>query len=141
MWTSFFAYVDFTTALHEWSPEGTRYGKSIIPDDVDPDALDAAWAIQQSLAATLKPYDTEWSLRILAGRPPLALHRLAQHLGASMIVVGGRKSGLWNWIEQVLAGAIEVQLGTIQERPVIVVPARPTGRHLRAQWFPRLGAH
>ncbi len=77
------------------------------------------------LSRLLDTADVRWSTRELAGDPARALGRLAEVLGAAMIVVGARQAGMRGSLQQLLSGSTALHLAHRQHRPVVVIPLDP----------------
>jgi nucleotide-binding universal stress UspA family protein len=82
-------------------------------------------ALRAHLAAHLDGHGIAWSTRALAGDPARALGHLAETLGATMIVVGTRESGIRGSLHEFFNGSVAVHLAHRQHRPVVVVPLAP----------------
>ena len=122
------AYVDVTTYLAE-EADGRADARPIDPDGVDDDVEGIGAGIRERLRDTLGAGSVRWSFTTLSGDPARALGRLAESLGASVIVVGTRERGLGARFEELLVGSVAVHLTHRQHRPVLVVPIGPQGRH------------
>jgi nucleotide-binding universal stress UspA family protein len=116
--------------------DGSRYTVEERPDGsvrsmpIDPDIGDTADrgfppALTAQLARILEPARVGWTTRELAGDPAGALGRLADLLGASMIVVGTREAGMKGSLQEFFAGSTAVHLAHRQHRPVVVIPLNP----------------
>ncbi|MFD1214328.1 universal stress protein [Arthrobacter sp. GCM10027362] len=106
----------------EVRPDGTV---DLLP--IDPDAgaaAETADALVSELQAGLRQVPVAWEFRHLWGDPAQALHRAAEELDASLIVVGTRERGLAHRLEERVAGSVAAHLAHRQQRPVLVVPAR-----------------
>jgi len=98
---------------------------------IDPDAADAGESgdaaasegLDADLQAGLAQAPVDWEFHRLWGSPEQALHRTAEELGASLIVVGTRADGPVHHLEERLAGSVADHLLHHQKRPVVVVPA------------------
>ncbi|MBC7442246.1 MAG: universal stress protein [Ramlibacter sp.] len=77
------------------------------------------------LAEILAGAGVAWSTRALAGDPARALGHLAHTLGAAMIVVGTRESGVRHTLQTFLGGSVAARLAHRQHRPVVVIPLAP----------------
>lgn len=125
------AFVDPASYLVEWAQESDLPGASLDPV-VNEEAAYPSREVFERLQKILADADTDWSFRVLNGGVAPALSRLADSLGASMIVLGGRRPGLLSRLERVLEGSVAEDLERFQHRPVVVVPASgknawPTG--------------
>lgn len=116
--------------------DGSRYAVEEHPDGsvrslpIDPDLGDMADrgfppTLTAQLARILGPAKLSWVTRELAGDPAAALGRLADLLGASMIVVGTRQAGMKGSLQEFFAGSTAVHLAHRQHRPVVVIPLNP----------------
>jgi nucleotide-binding universal stress UspA family protein len=81
--------------------------------------------LKDHLAKVLDGRGVTWSTRALAGDPARALGHLADTLGAAMIVVGTRESGLRGSLHEFFNGSVALHLSHRQHRPVVVVPLAP----------------
>lgn len=100
-----------------------------MPLDVDlADISDPGIPIELTaqLERLLDPLGVRWIMRELAGDPARALGHLAQTLGASMIVVGARRSTVRGTVSEFFGGSVAVHLAHRQHIPIVVVPTNPT---------------
>lgn len=74
------------------------------------------------------------TFRSLAGDVGAALARLAEVLGAEMIVVGSRAGGVRASMHDFFRGSVAAHLTHRQSRPVVVVPVNPTPVGTAAPW-------
>lgn len=107
-----------------------RADGSVTSVPYDPDLPELAEAdfdpnLRAHLAALLDGRAVAWSTRALAGDPARALGRLAETLGATMIVVGTRESGIRGSLHEFFNGSVAVHLAHRQHRPVVVIPLAP----------------
>lgn len=114
--------------------------EGVTATSIDPDIADdivEAFPPQQEadIAAVLDGTPVRWSTRALAGGPSQELARLADDLGAVMIVVGTRKPGFRGTIHEFFAGSVAVQLAHHQHRPVVVIPVNPVGPDGDPPWL------
>ncbi len=63
-----------------------------------------------------------WSCVRAAGDPARELARVADEVGAVMIVVGSRRGGLRSWTSHLVSGTVAGRLVHDQRRPVVVLP-------------------
>jgi nucleotide-binding universal stress UspA family protein len=119
------AHVDPGAYVVAERPDG-----SVDSRPVDPDAVDwngpvfdpalaeriSGWAAEEGVAA---------EFRQLAGDIAHALGRLAEVLGAELIVVGSRRGGLRSSMHEFFGGSVAVHLAHRQPRPLVVVPLTP----------------
>jgi hypothetical protein len=115
------AFVDPASYLTEWGPEGSRTADSLDPA-ADDESQFPSGNVEQRLEAILGPPGEEWSFRPLNGDVCQSLGRLAESVGASMIIVGGPKPGVLARIDRLLEGSVPSCLVQTQRRPVLVVP-------------------
>lgn len=116
------AYVDPASYLVEWSPTAELLAESLDPA-VNEEAAYPASMVHERLVSILGPSGAGWSFRVLNGAVSMALARLAQSTGASMLIVGGQRPGLLSRLGRILEGSVAEELSRIQYRPVVVVPA------------------
>lgn len=114
------AYVDPASYLTEWEPRQTLTAASLDPAANEEAAYPAA-EVRAHLEGILGR-GAGWSFRVINGDVSSALCRLADSIGASMIVVGGGRGGILPRITRALEGSVSVRLARIQDRPVVVVP-------------------
>ncbi|MCC9069440.1 universal stress protein [Arthrobacter cryoconiti] len=118
------AFVDPASYLIEWTP-----GNNVLPTSLDPvlapddDAAIAGAQLKESLAAAEAGYGVDWSLRIIAGDPALALGRLAEAIGAATIVLGARRTGFMAKVDELVSGSLMHRLLTTQTVPVLGIPS------------------
>lgn len=122
----------------------TRFVAFEDPDGyVHPSTVDVAGAaakaaledVRRSAAEALDGADVTWSARQEIGDPALALIRLADSVGASLLVVGTRKRGLGESLREFLTGSVAARLSHRQRRPVLVVPQDdPVGADDQLPW-------
>ncbi|MGO4593833.1 universal stress protein [Leifsonia sp. 2TAF2] len=116
-------YVSEDSYLTEWDKPDTVAGESLHPTEVGAGEGQAVLALTAAVAEVLDASDiTVWSLRLLAGDPAKALARLAAEVEARLIVVGTRRRGFANAVEDRLAGSVAARLAHDQLVPVVVVP-------------------
>lgn len=117
------AFVDPASYLVEWIPGGhvDQFSLEPVIDDDDETA-----GIARELAAHLDEvalaYGVEGRLRVVAGERALALGRLAESVGAAVIVVGARRPGLAAKAEELVGGSLLRRLAAIQHTPVLAIP-------------------
>lgn len=66
-----------------------------------------------------------WQVQALAGGPAKELARLADEMGAAMIIIGTRKAGLRGSLHEIFNGSVAARLAHSQSLPVVVVPGEP----------------
>ncbi len=121
----FAAFVDPASYLIEWTS-----GNKVLPISLDPfiDSNDETAIAAAQLTATLEQaaagYGTAWSRRIIGGDPALALGRLAEAIGASIIVIGTRRPGLMGRVDEMVSGSLIHRLLTTQHIPVLGIPPK-----------------
>ncbi|SDC14879.1 Universal stress protein family protein [Sanguibacter gelidistatuariae] len=121
------AYVNpgrFTTSE---SDDGSVTSRSIDPDFSEPgeDEFDAG--LEAELADILAGTHVTWSTRLLAGDITVALGHLATTVDAAMIVVGTHERSFSGGVQEFFNRSVAVHLAHRQQRPVVVIPARPPG--------------
>ncbi|MEO6309932.1 MAG: universal stress protein [Leifsonia sp.] len=108
--------------------DGTISSSSIDPDFIDrhDEVFDAKLAA--GLAETLAGSGVEWRTLLLAGDVASALGHLAHTIDAAMIVVGAHHSSLSGSIQEFFNRSTGIQLAHHQNRPVVVIPVRTSGK-------------
>lgn len=93
---------------------------------VDPDIVvsDDAYGADPLLGLERSMYDVglPWSAVRAVGDPARELARVADEVGAAMIVVGARRTGLRGWASHLVGGTVAGRLVHDQRRPVVVLP-------------------
>lgn len=107
--------------------DGSDVTMPIDPDVFGPGPTTFDPDLEVTLASALEGRRVSWSVRALSGNPAHELARLADTLGAPMIVVGTREAGLRGSLHEFFNGSVAVQLAHRQHRPVVVVPLAPVG--------------
>lgn len=127
------AFVDPTSYLIEWTPGANVVQISLDPviDPVDETSISAA-SIRESLTTAAAGNDVDWSLRVIGGDPALALGRLAAEVGASTIVIGGRRPGFMAKVDELVSGSLIHRLLTTQTVPVLGIPSPEVQRHFHS---------
>jgi Universal stress protein family len=87
------AFVDPASYLTEWEPDGALAAHSLDPA-VNEEAQFPSRQLLRSLESALGPPGQRWSFRVLNGDVSKALGRLAESIGASLIIVGGPRPGV-----------------------------------------------
>lgn len=110
------------------------FGAVAVPADGDepvafPDGL------REQIARAV-PADLEWDVAAGAGPASVVLQSLAEEYDAQVIVVGTRQATLHGAAEEFFRGSVAAQLTHRQQRPVLVVPVRPTPRPEALPWEP-----
>jgi nucleotide-binding universal stress UspA family protein len=123
------AFVDPANYLIEWTP-----GNNVLPISLDPDddTAIAAARLKVSLTAAAADNQVNWSLRIIGGDPALALGRLAEAVGASTIVIGGRRPGIMAKVDELVSGSLMHRLLTTQPVPVRGIPSPDVKHHFHS---------
>ncbi len=121
------AYVDEASFLVEWDSGRSAHRLSLHPEADSAAILAATERLRSGIAAVCDGSGVDWSLRTLAGDPARALARLAAEAGADMIVVGTPEPGLGHRLSAALNGSVAAWLSHHQDRPILIVPARPPG--------------
>lgn len=115
------AFVDPAGYLTEWDPESARTAHSLDPA-VNEEAEFPSGQVLERLKGLLGQPGEGWSFRVLNGDVAKALDRLAESLGAPLIIVGTGRSGALAWIGRHLEGSVAGALIVHRVRPVLVVP-------------------
>ncbi|QCB96804.1 universal stress protein [Arthrobacter sp. PAMC25564] len=115
------AFVDPAGYLTEWEPARSRTAASLDPAPNE-EAPFPPGQVLQRLEAFLGPPGAEWTFRALNGDVALALGRLAESTGASLLIVGGQRPGVLARIDRFLERSVSAALTRTQTRPVLVVP-------------------
>ena len=89
----------------------------------DAELVDAE--LEAQLAQVLAGSTVAWSIRLLAGDITAALGHLATTVDAAMIVVGSHERSFGGGVQEFFNRSVAVHLAHRQDRPVVVVPARP----------------
>lgn len=94
---------------------------------IDPDGDDAGSEAQAAelaalLRGELEQTPVEWEFRRLWGEPAQALHRTAEELDASLIVLGTHQPGPGHHWEGLISGSVAGRLAHRQDRPVLLIP-------------------
>lgn len=101
---------------------------------VDPDIAVSSDAYGADVLAGLNRAMTDvglpWCALRGAGDPAAELGRVADEVGAVMIVVGSRRPSLRGWATNLVGGTVAGRLVHNQPRPVVVLP-EPASPHER----------
>ncbi len=126
-------HVDTTRFVAFEDPDGYVHASTV---DVAGAAAKAALDdVRAATADALAGGPVSWSVRQEIGDPALALIRLADSVGASLLVVGTRKRGLGESLREFLTGSVAARLSHRQRRPVLVVPQDdPVGADDQLPW-------
>ncbi len=117
------AFVDPASYLTEWEPDGALAAHSLDPA-VNEEAQFPSRQLLRSLESALGPPGQRWSFRVLNGDVSKALGRLAESIGASLIIVGGPRPGVTARMSRLLEGSVSALLIRHQKRPILVIPHR-----------------
>ena len=112
--------------------DGQVTSQSIDPDFSEIEAEDAE--LTADLARALDGSDVTWTTRELAGDVTVALGHLANTLDAAMIVVGTHERSFSGSVQEFFNRSVAVHLAHRQQRPVVVIPARPPGVESPLPW-------
>ena len=115
------AFVDPASYLTEWEPQGSRTALSLDPA-VNEEAEFPSEQVLHRLEALLGQPGESWSFRVLNGDVASALARLADSIGARLIIVGGGRVGTLAWVDRQLGGSVSGALTSRHKLPVLVVP-------------------
>lgn len=126
-------HVDTTRFMAFEDPDG--YVHSTTADIAGAAAKAALDDVRAAAEKVLAGHDVTWSARQEIGDPALALIRLADETGASLLVVGTRKRGIGESVREFLTGSVAARLSHRQRRPVLVVPQDdPVGADDQLPW-------
>lgn len=114
--------------------DGTVTAMSIDADLADETVEVFDPELRARIAEALDGRPVRWSVRALAGGPAQELSRLANELGAALIVVGTREAGIRGSLHEFFNGSVAVQLAHRQHRPIVVVPLNPVGDDDELPW-------
>lgn len=115
------AFVDPASYLTEWEAEELRSAHSMDPAANEEADFPAGQLLSRLEAILGQPGET-WSFRVLNGDVAQALGRLAQSAGASLFIVGCRRSGVLVWMDRLIEGSVYAALVRQQQLPVLIVP-------------------
>lgn len=101
--------------------EPNGFAVSVDPDIVVSDDRYAA-DVLEGLNRTMADVGLPWSAVRGAGDPARELARVADEVGAAMIVIGARRAGLRGWATHMVGGTVAGRLVHDQRRPVVVLP-------------------
>ncbi|NEM90683.1 universal stress protein [Galbitalea soli] len=124
------AWVDGSRYRVSENPDGSVVSLPLDPDFSDTSDRGIPQGVLDQLTRLLDPLPVRWSTRELAGDPAHALGRLADRLGAHMIVVGTREAGLRGSAREFFNGSTALHLAHRQHRPVVVIPLKPVDTEL-----------
>ncbi len=121
------AYVDAGNYPVSENADGTVRSRPVDADAEDwaEGAFDSGMLAR--LPELLNGRGVRWSTRTLAGDPADALSRLAQRLGASMIVIGTYRGSARRNLRELFNVSVGSRLAHRQHRPLVVVPLDPIG--------------
>ena len=129
-----FAWVDSGRYMVSEHQDGSMSTLSFDPDITDLGDEGFHPGLLAHLETLLEGRGVTWSTRALAGDPALALGHLAETLGAAMIIVGTRESGIRGGLQAFFTGSIAVRLAHRQHRPVVMIPLAPIPIDERLPW-------
>ena len=115
------AFVDPSSFLTEWEPDGIRTAHSLDPV-VKEETDFPSGQLLRKLEAVLGQAGESWSFRVLNGDVAKALGRLADNVGASLLIVGAERPGALAWMDRLLEGSVAAALVSRREWPVLVIP-------------------
>lgn len=115
------AFVDPASYLTEWEAKDARTAHSLDPV-VNDEAEFPSEHLLLRLQAILGQPGENWSFRVLNGDVAKALARLADSLGAPLVIVGAGRPGALAWIDRQLEGPVAKALISHRARPVLVIP-------------------
>jgi nucleotide-binding universal stress UspA family protein len=90
-----------------------------LPDDIHQPVLDAIRAL---VTARLSGRPVTWTLRTTVGNPVTGIAHIAEEVGARVIIVGTRGSGMHQGLHRMFDGSVSTRLARHQSRPVLIVP-------------------
>lgn len=128
------AHADDSGYMVQAMMDGTVSSLSFDPDLPDMETPEFDPELAAHLARLLDPSGIRWSTREVSGEPALALGRLAEELGASLIVVGTRRPGVRGGLQEFFTGSMAANLAHRQQRPVVVVPVHPVSAGTPLPW-------
>jgi nucleotide-binding universal stress UspA family protein len=128
------AHVDADAYVVAEHPDGSVESRPIDPDlpEWDTAVFDRSLAARIEKLAAAAPVRVEF--RELAGDIGHALGRLAEVLGAEMIIVGSRRGGLRVSMHEFFGGSVAAHLAHRQSRPVVVIPLSPVPAGGKLPW-------
>lgn len=108
-------------------PDGTLVTTPLDPDHADSQEGDgvAETATAAQVASHLEGVELPWRFVYTVGEASRALARVAQEVGATMIVIGSRRPGLGGWMNHLIGGSTAGHLAHTQPLPVTIVPLTP----------------
>jgi nucleotide-binding universal stress UspA family protein len=115
-------HVDPTRGVSGTRHDGTPLVLPIDPDlpaDIHQPVLDA---VQAMITARLSGRPVNWSLRTTVGYRVTGIVHIADVVGARVIVVGTRGSGMHQGLHRLFDGSVSTKLARHQSRPVLIVP-------------------
>jgi nucleotide-binding universal stress UspA family protein len=120
------AHVDPGAYVVAERPDGSVDSRPVDPDAVDWNQPEFDPALAARIEAWVREDGVAVEFRQLAGDIAQALGRLAEVLGAELIVVGSRRGGLRSSMHEFFGGSVAAHLAHRQPRPLVVVPLTPT---------------
>ncbi|MGH1562406.1 universal stress protein [Mumia sp. DW29H23] len=100
-------------------------GTDAVTVPVDPDVVGSDGTESEVLArvrAALDGATARWTLVRASGEVVSALRTVADTYDAALVVVGTRRPGIVEWVDEALGGSVAGRLAHTQKRPVVVVP-------------------
>ena len=128
------ANVDAAAYVVAEHPDGSVDSRPIDPDQPDWDTAVFDSGLGDRIAALARAESVQAEFRELAGDIAHALGRLAEILGAEMIIVGSRRGGFRSSMHEFFAGSVAAQLAHRQSRPLAIVPLSPLPAGSRLPW-------
>ena len=126
------AHVNPGRFMTDEDTDGRVTTRSIDPDFSELEDEDSE--LVADLAETLAGTGVTWTTRFLAGDVAVALGHLANTVDAAMIVVGTHERSFSGSVQEFFNHSVAVHLAHRQQRPVVVVPARPPGAESPVPW-------
>lgn len=120
------AQVDPMVYVVEEHPDGSVESRPIDPDRADWNSPTFDPVLAGRIQTAAREAGIEVTFRSLAGDVGAALGRLAEVVGADMIVVGSSRGGVRASMHDFFSGSVAAHLTHHQSRPVVVVPIGPT---------------
>ena len=128
------AQVDPMAYVVEEHPDGSVESRPVDPDRADWNSASFDHDLTVRIQTAARAAGVQVTFRSLAGDVGAALARLAEVVGAEMIVVGSREGGVRASMHDFFNGSVAAHLTHRQSRPVVVVPVNPTPVGTAAPW-------
>ena len=103
-------------------PDGSVESRPIDPDQPDWNTAVFDGGLAHLIRSVADQEGVRVEFRELAGDIAHALGRLAEALGAEMIIVGSQRGGVRSSMHEFFCGSVAAHLAHRQTRPVVVVP-------------------